>query len=184
VVDYTQHSAYDPDPAKHNLFVQNMRLGVYGGVFRLDLDRIGRNDWWWLYPKNNNNPNGFEEYSIELDDRKIRMRLLTEAMKQWLLSPTFAKQAGWLHHQSGLLEGSITLSTEGAAPFASPIKFELENGRPMLKKNDQYQKQLDEIKVKSGGSFEKHDFATPADLIEKLDTLLNDAKQKTRRNAN
>ncbi len=178
IVDYTQHSAYDPDPAKHNLFVQNMRVGIYGGVFRLDLDRIGRNDWWWLYPKNEKNQMGFEEYSIKLEDRKKRMCLLTEAMKQWLLSPAFAKQAGWLHHQSGLLEGSITLSTEGAAPFASPIKFELENGRPILKRNDQYQKQLDEIKAKSGSSFEKHDFATPADLVEKIDMLLNSAEEK------
>jgi len=48
VVNYTQHSAYDPDPEKHNLFVQNMRIGIYGGVLRIDLDRIGFNDWWWL----------------------------------------------------------------------------------------------------------------------------------------
>ena len=178
IVDYTQHSAYDPDPAKHNLFVQNMRVGIYGGVFRLDLDRIGRNDWWWLFPKDAQNQTGFEEYSIKPEERKNRARLLTEAMKLWLLSPAFAKQAGWLHHQSGLLEGSITLSTEGASPFASPIKFELENGRPTLKRNDQYQKQLDALKTKCGGSFEKYDFASPAELVGIIDKLLKNAGQE------
>ena len=174
IIDYTQHSAYDPDPAKNNLFVQNMRIGIYGGVFRVDLDRIGRNDWWWLNPKNEKKPNGFEEYSLGHDDCRKRMYLLAEAIKQWLLSPAFAKQAGWLHHQSGLLEGSITLSTEGASPFASPIKFELENGRSIITKNDNYRKQLDEIKSKSNGRFEKHDFGTPAELVERMDILLKD----------
>ena len=75
-MDYTQHSAYVPDPERHNLFVQNMRVGIYGGVLRIDLDRIGRNDWWWLNPKSNNNINGFEEYALNSSDRLKRACLL------------------------------------------------------------------------------------------------------------
>jgi CRISPR-associated autoregulator DevR family len=171
IVDYTQHSAYDPDPEKHNLFVQNMRVGIYGGVFRIDLDRIGRNDWWWLNPKTDDNQKGFDVYSITLEDRKKRACLLLKAIKEWLLSPSFAKQAGWLQHQSGLLEGSIILSKDGPAPFASPIKFELEDGRPTIKKNDNYRKLLEEI-AKPESSYEKLDFNTPAELIDKMDAIL------------
>jgi len=172
IVDYTQHSAYDPDPEKHNLFVQNLRVGIYGGVFRLDLDRIGRNDWWWLNRKTGGNQDGFEEYSIEPKDRMKRACLLIKAIKEWLLSPSFAKQAGWLQHQSGLLEGSIVLSKDGPSPFSSPIRFELENGRPTIKKNDNYRKLLDEIANKPRSPYEKFDFNTPAELIDKMDAIL------------
>jgi CRISPR-associated autoregulator DevR family len=84
VVNYTQHSAYDPDPEKHNLFVQNMRIGIYGGVLRIDLDRIGFNDWWWL-------GDGVNKYAISDAERYKRMWVLLEAIKQWMLSPSFAK---------------------------------------------------------------------------------------------
>jgi len=174
IVDYTQHSAYDPNPEKHSLYVQNMRVGIYGGVFRIDLDRIGRNDWWWLNPKSEKNKDGFEEYSIEDKDRTKRICFLIEAMKEWLISPSFAKQAGWLHHQSGLLEGSIVLSMDGASPFASTIKFELENGRPTIRKNDDYRKQLEEIIGKSENHYKKHDFDTPAELVERMSTILGE----------
>ena len=174
IVDYTQHSAYDPDPEKHNLFVQNMRVGIYGGVLRIDLDRIGRNDWWWLNPKSNNNPNGFEEYSLDLSDRLKRSRLLLEAIKKWLLSPTFAKQTGWLQHQSGLLEGSIVLSKDGAAPFVSPIKFEIKNGSPIIRRNENYKDTLGNIISKANDHYKKYDFNGPDELIEKINEVLRE----------
>lgn len=172
IVDYTQHSAYDPDPERHNLYVQNMRVGIYAGVIRLDLDRIGRNDWWWLNPKDSSNPNGFKEYAIEGDSRLDRICLLLEAIKKWLLSPSFAKQTGWLQHQSGLLEGTIVLSKNGAAPFVSPIKFEIEDNKPVIKRNNYYRDIINEITKKASDKYEKFDFNSPAELIEKISKVL------------
>jgi CRISPR-associated protein Cst2 len=173
IVDYTQHSAYDPDPGRHNLFVQNMRAGIYGGVLRVDLDRIGRNDWWWLNPRGKDNSNGFEEYALNNSDRLQRICLLIEAIKKWLLSPTFAKQTGWLQHQSGLLEGSVVLSKDGAAPFVSPIKFQMEGNNPIIKRNENYRDLLGNILDKGKGHYEKFDYNSPAELLEKIDEIFN-----------
>ena len=170
IVDYTQHSAYDPDPERHNLFVQNMRVGIYGGVLRIDLDRIGRNDWWWL------NPSDFEEYAIEPPDRLKRACLLIEAIKKWLLSPTFAKQTGWLQHQSGLLEGSIVLSKDGAAPFISPIEFKIEEGKPIIKRNENYRDVLQNIVSKASDHYQKYDFNNPGELVEKINKVFDELK--------
>lgn len=164
IVDYTQHSAYDPDPEKHNLFVQNMRTGIYGSVLRVDLDRIGFNDWWWLQ-------SGTEQYAIEEPERKKRIRLLLQAIRQWLMSPSFAKQAGWLEHMSGLLEGAIVLSKDGPAPFYSPIKFELEGGdpsKPVIKPNREYRELLEKVKNQCGDSLEIHRFDGPDVLKQKM----------------
>lgn len=157
IVDYTQHSAYDPDPEKHNLFVQNMRTGIYGGVIRIDFDRIGFNDWWWL-------KDGTQKYTIDDSKRKERIRLLLKAIRHWLMSPSFAKQTGWLQHMSGLLEGVIVLSKDGPAPFYSPIKFELENGdpnKPSIKPNPQYRELLDKVKEQCGDMLEVYRFDSP-----------------------
>jgi len=163
IVNYTQHSAYDPDPEKHNLFVQNMRNGVYGGVLRIDLDRIGFNDWWWLEQNN--------QYAIGDAERAKRIRLLLQAIRHWLLSPSFAKQAGWLQHMSGLLEGSIVLSKDGPAPFYSPIKFELENGdpnKPIIRPNREYRDLLDKLKDACGNTLEVYRFDSPDEFKKKM----------------
>jgi len=176
IVDYTQHSAYttqidEEGKLQHNLFVQNMRVGVYGGVLRIDLDRIGRNDWWWLNPKSDSNSNGFEEYALKSQDRLKRACLLLEAIKEWLLSPTFAKQTGWLHHQSGLLEGSIVLSKDGAAPFVSPIKFEIEDCKPIIKRNKDYKEILQKIVSQDTNHYKQYNFDSPKELIEIIDKI-------------
>ena len=167
VVDYTQHSAYDPSPEFHNLFVQNMRTGIYGGVLRVDLDRIGFNDWWWLQ-------NNAQKYAIDEAERKKRIRLLLKAIGQWLISPSFAKQAGWLQHMSGLLEGAIVLSKDGPAPFYSPIKFELEDNdpnKPVIKPNPEYCCLLNELKNKCGGTLEIYQFNGPDGLKQKMQEI-------------
>lgn len=177
IVDYTQHSAYttqiDPGTGRlqHNLFVQNMRVGIYGGVLRVDLDRIGRNDWWWLNPRNDSNSSGFKEYALNSNDRRRRICLLLEAIKKWLLSPSFAKQTGWLQHQSGLLEGTIALSKDGAAPFVSPIKFEMDD-KPIIKKNENYRDILQDMVNKASDHYRKFDFNSPAELLEKINNVL------------
>lgn len=168
VVNYTQHSAYDPDPDKHNLFVQNMRVGIYGGVLRIDLDRIGFNDWWWLGQTIN-------QYAIQDNERARRIQLLLEAIRRWMLSPSFAKQAGWLQHSGGTLEGVITLSTDGPAPFYSPIKFELENGdpnRPVIKPNSQYSQKIKNLTQKYGNTLTVHEFNDAAQFKEKMETII------------
>lgn len=164
IVDYTQHSAYDPDPEKHNLFVQNMRTGIYGGVLRIDLDRIGFNDWWWL-------GQNVQQYAIDEVERAKRIWLLLQAIRHWLLSPSFAKQAGWLQHMDGLLEGSIVLSKDGPAPFYSPIKFELENGdpnKPIIRPNREYRDLLDKVKDACGNTVEVYHFDSPDELKRKM----------------
>ena len=173
VVNYTQHSAYDPDPEKHNLFVQNMRIGTYGGVLRIDLDRIGFNDWWWL-------GKDVKEYAISEAERYKRMWVLLEAVKQWMLSPSFAKQAGWLQHQDGTFEGVIVLSSDGPAPFYSPIKFELEGGdpnRPIIKPNPQYRDIIDQLKEKCGETLKVEKFNHPSEFKEKIGQVIADLKK-------
>jgi CRISPR-associated protein Cst2 len=159
IVDFTQHSAYDPDPEKHNLFVQNMRTGIYGGVLRIDLDRIGFNDWWWLTPNSN-------QYSINNNDRQTRIRLLLQAIHQWLISPTFAKQTGWLQHMSGLLEGTIVLSKNGPAPFYSPILFEAST--PEIKPNPEYRNILNKVKMQANDNLEVYHFDSPDHFKENI----------------
>jgi CRISPR-associated autoregulator DevR family len=173
VVNYTQHSAYDPDPEKHNLFVQNMRNGTYGGVLRIDLDRIGSNDWWWL-------GDGVDRYAISDAERYKRMWVLLEAIKQWTLSPSFAKQAGWLQHPDGTLEGVIVLSSDGPAPFYSPIKFELEGGdpnRPVIKSNPQYRKIIKQLKEKCGDTLRVEEFNQPSEFKEKIGQVIADLQE-------
>src|SRR5690606_34095891 len=108
-VDMTQHAAYHTDPEEHHLFVQNQRSGVYGCVMRMDLGRIGLNDWAWL-------DETVETYAVDEEERKKRADILLRAIEQFLLSPGGAKQAGWLQH-TGSLEGMIVTSLEGPAPF-------------------------------------------------------------------
>lgn len=163
IVDFTQHAAYFHTPEKpeeHNLFVQNMRTGIYGGVLRIDLDRIGFNDWWWLQ-------SGAKPDAIDVDERKKRSRLLLKAIHQWLISPTFAKQAGWLQHMSGLLEGSIVLSKDGLAPFYSPIQFEA-NPDPVIKPNPEYRDLLERVKCQAGDALEVYHFDNPEQFEQKM----------------
>jgi len=164
IIDYSQHSAYDPSPEFHKLFVQNMRVGIYGGVLRLDLDRIGFNDWWWLQLN-------VPQYVLQEQERKQRIRLLLQAIRQWLLSPSFAKQTGWLQHMSGFLEGAIVLSIDGLAPFYSPIKFDLEDNdpnKPVIKPNPEYLDMLNKLKEKCGDTLEVYSFNNPAELKERM----------------
>ena len=112
-VDMTQHAAYDPNPATHHLFVQNQRSGVYGCVMRIDVGRIGRNDWAWF-------DENFDTYAIPEAERRQRADILLRAVEQFLLSPGGARQAGWLQH-TGSLEGILVISREGPAPFRSPV---------------------------------------------------------------
>ncbi|WP_018466791.1 DevR family CRISPR-associated autoregulator [Calidithermus timidus] len=155
IVEFSQHAAYRPD-GQHNLFTQNMRAAVYGGVARLDLGRIGYNDWAWLAPDRND---------LHLDDEQRRQRAaaLLDAWEQWLLSPAGAKQAGWLQH-TGQLEGILVLSNFGPAPFRSPIEVELRydaEGSPLaerIKPNPRYRAELATLAEAKPGRYRALEF--------------------------
>ncbi|NIR16253.1 MAG: DevR family CRISPR-associated autoregulator, partial [Desulfobacterales bacterium] len=164
VVDFTQHAAYH-ETQEHNLFVQNIRSGIYAGVLRIDLDRIGYNDWWWLH--SNSNP---QKYSINNGDRAQRAKALLEAIEQYLLSLGGAKQAGWLQHPSGLLEGVTVTSGSGPAPFVSPIKLSFSNGTSAIERNSGYIQKLKDLKGKKSG-IELYEFLTMAEFADKMGTL-------------
>lgn len=174
IVNYTQHSAYDPSPEFHNLFVQNMRVGIYGGVLRVDLDRIGFNDWWWL-------GQNLEQYAIKSGERAMRAGLLLEAIRMWLLSPSFAKQAGWLQHSDGTFEGVIVLSKDGPAPVYSPIKFSLENNdpnQPVITRNPDYVRILEDLANKCGETIRIEKFSNPAEFKEKMTRVIDEIRSQ------
>jgi CRISPR-associated protein Cst2 len=172
MVEFTQHAAYRPD-GQHNLFTQNMRAAVYGGVARLDLGRIGYNDWAWLSPE-------LESPHLNENERRQRAAALLDAWEQWLLSPAGAKQAGWLQH-TGQLEGILLLSNFGPAPFRSPIQVELsydaeENplaGR--LKPNPRFRSELRELalaKPERYRAFEFDDYASLSKAFDQVRTAI------------
>lgn len=177
IADYTQHAAYH-ETQEHNLFVQNIRSGIYAGVIRIDLYRIGYNDWWWV-----NGGRRPRRYAVNTSKRTQRAELLLEAIEQYLLSLGGAKTAGWLQHPSGLLEGVVVTSTSGLAPFVSPIKLEFSSGAPSIERNPNYVQVLKDLKDKKDG-IGLHEFKTMADFAGQMKTLresLNSTKEKAGR---
>lgn len=166
IVEFAQHAAYRPDE-QHNLFTQNMRAAVYGGVARLDLGRIGYNDWAWLTPDK-------KDLHLSGEERKKRAAALVDAWEQWLLSPAGAKQAGWLQH-TGQLQGVIVLSNFGPAPFRSPIEVELksdENGNQevaRIKPNPNYRTDLDDLARVKPDRYKAFKFDNLASLVKAFD---------------
>lgn len=166
VVEFSQHAAYRPD-GQHNLFTQNMRAAVYGGVARLDLGRIGYNDWAWLAPDRN-------DLHLSDEQRRQRAAALLDAWEQWLLSPAGAKQAGWLQH-TGQLEGVLMLSNFGPAPFRSPIEVELRydaEGNPLverIKPNLRYRAELATLAEAKPGRYRTLEFDDLAGLAKAFD---------------
>ncbi len=167
IVEFAQHASYNSDSSKNNLFTQNMRAAVYGGVARLDLGRIGYNDWAWLTPEKN-------DLHLSDDERKNRAAALVDAWEQWLLSPAGAKQAGWLQH-TGQLEGAIVLSNFGPAPFRSPIEVELKSADKdneeiaRIKPNSKYQEQLIAVGQAKPDRYQVFTFSDQASLITSFD---------------
>jgi CRISPR-associated protein Cst2 len=163
--DYTQHAAYHADQ-RHNLFTMGIRSAIYGGVMRFDLDRIGHNDWWWLVEGGNGN-----RWPVSEDDRRSRASALLTAVKQWLLSPGGARQAGWLQHQGEPFEGIMALSKDGPAPFVSPIALtvnESENGesKPTIRRNAGYRDAVKELAGKSQGDLKTFEFVNQAQMVD------------------
>ncbi len=175
IVNFAQHAAYH-ETQEHNLFVQNIRAGIYAGVMRVDIDRIGFNDWWWL------GDDKTQKYAVEERERKKRVKLLLEAIEQFLLSLSGAKTAGWLPHPSGLLEGVIVTSSSGPAPFASPIRLSFDqNNNPSLSRNPDYLAVLENLQKHKDKKIELHKFSNPAELAEKMSAVRSNFEDATKK---
>src|SRR3972149_6395205 len=115
----TQHSAFRDSASMNSRYAQSMRSNTYGGVIRADLHRIGMDDYWYLQNKKSE-----ERSAITPEKQKKRQIALIEAIINFIASPTGAKTAGWAPHVF-LTEGAILLTSARTAPFASPIKVDL-----------------------------------------------------------
>jgi CRISPR-associated autoregulator DevR family len=135
LADYAQHAAYSPNPKDNNLFTQNIRSGVYAGVMRIDVERVGYNDWAWL---------GAGEHLAE-DQRNQRVQALLDAIEQYLVSPSGAKLAGWLPHAGGVCEGILVVSQEGPAPFVSPLRLNTAESKPSIGPNREYRQAIQRL---------------------------------------
>ena len=162
ILEYAQHAAYRPD-GQHNLFTQNMRAAVYGGVARLDLGRIGYNDWAWLSSSNS-------DLHLSDDERKNRASALVDAWEQWLLSPAGAKQAGWLQHV-GELQGVVVLSNFGPAPFRSPIEVKLDGEQQSIQRNRDFVSQLEAVGNAKTDRYKVFAFSDQVSLITAFDRM-------------
>lgn len=171
LIDYTQHAAYSPDPKDNNLFTQNIRSGIYGGVMRMDVGRIGHNDWAWLAPS----ADGLQR--LKDVERQNRVTALLDAVEQYLLSPSGAKQAGWLVHAGGVCEGVIIVSNDGPAPFISPLHLHSPGDNPTLGPNPDYRESIKLLAQKRNGNGQ-----TPALTAYTFDNMaeLAEAVQKAR----
>lgn len=163
--DYTQHAAYKPDQ-NHNLFTMGIRSAIYGGVMRFDLDRIGHNDWWWL--QRDGTP---QRWPVAEEQRRDRARTLLKAARQWLLSLSGARQAGWLQHQGEPFEGVLVLSQDGPAPFISPIGLGVENSKPCVKPNGNYREAVKRLAEQKGAGLTSYEFNNQAELMEKFEDI-------------
>lgn len=164
IVEFTQQVAYRADPSQNAPFTQNMRVGIYSGVFRFDLARVGVSDWAWLSPNST---------ASVIDDAEKQRRILAllDALEQWLLSPSGARQAGWLQHQDDLREGIFCLSNNGPAPFISPLKLDLQNQETPVMHNPAYREELERLAEKRPGRLECVRFDGLAGLAEAFDTV-------------
>lgn len=168
LTDYTQHAAYSPDPKDNKLFTQNIRSGVYAGVMRIDVGRVGHNDWAWLA----SDKNGLH---LATEKRTNRAKALLDAIEQYLLSPSGAKQAGWLPHAGGVCEGVLIVSEDGPAPFISPLHLSTPGDNPTVGPNPDYReaiKQLAEKRKKDGQAvmtvYTFDNMADLADAVQKV----------------
>jgi len=138
----TQHSAFRDTFALNSRYAQTMRSNVYGGVIRVDLHRIGTDDYWYL--QSDGNGGNLERLAISQKEQKERQKALVQAIANFIASPTGAKTAGWAPHVFHT-EGSILLTSARTAPFVSPIKVELKDKDAPIQPNSQYKETIKKL---------------------------------------
>lgn len=142
----TQHSAFRDTFALNRRYAQTMRSNVYGGVIRVDLHRIGTDDYWYL--QEDGNGGSLERLAISPAEQRKRQEALIQAIANFIASPTGAKTAGWAPHIFHA-EGSILLTSARTAPFVSPIKVELNDEDAPIQPNSQYKEMMKKLGNKS-----------------------------------
>lgn len=133
----TQHSAFRASASMNSRYAQSMRSNIYGGVIRVDLHRIGTDDYWYLQ-------NGQNRLAISEAEQEKRQVVLIEATVNFIASPTGAKTAGWTPHVF-LTEGAILLTSVRTAPFSSPIKVDLNDKDVPVKADSTYSKTMKDL---------------------------------------
>jgi CRISPR-associated autoregulator DevR family len=136
----TQHSAFRNTTEMNSRYAQTMRSNIYAGVIRADLHRIGTDDYWYWQDNTN-------RLAITLEEQRKRQRALTQAIANFIASPTGAKVAGWAPHVF-LTEGAILLTSCRTSPFCSPIKVNLADPRNPVQPNPSY---IDTMKSMNNG---------------------------------
>lgn len=111
------HASYRPS-GQNNLYTQTVRSGIYAGVIRVDLDRVGTDDYWCLQPGEDGNM--AERVAIDSDERLARQKALIAAIFDYLAAPDGARTAGFAPHTS-VVEGAVLVSSRRNAPFCSPV---------------------------------------------------------------
>jgi len=134
----TQHSAFRTTPEMNSRYAQTMRSNIYGGVIRADLHRIGTDDYWYLQGNQ-------QRLAIEDVEQKTRQKALIQAIVDFLASPTGAKVAGWAPHVF-LTQGAILLTSSRTAPFASPIKVDLNDSDRPVQPDTAYKSKMENLK--------------------------------------
>jgi CRISPR-associated protein Cst2 len=142
----TQHSAFRDTPEMNSRYAQTMRSNIYGGVIRADLHRIGTDDYWYLQLEDKNGEKKSKErLAVTPDQQKARQKALVQAIVNFIASPTGAKVAGWAPHVF-LAEGAILLTSSRTAPFASPIKVDLNDADRPVQPDSTYVSKMEKLK--------------------------------------
>ncbi len=136
----TQHSAFRDSATMNSRYAQTMRSNTYGGIIRADLHRIGTDDYWYLQ-------NGAEAQRLAItpEEQKKRQTALVRAIANFIASPTGAKTAGWAPHVF-LTEGAILLTSSRTAPFASPIRIDVNDSNRPVQPDSDYTRKMEELK--------------------------------------
>ncbi|MCC7211530.1 MAG: hypothetical protein IT451_06705 [Candidatus Brocadia sp.] len=136
-LNVTQHSAFRDSASMNSRYAQSMRSNTYGGIIRADLHRIGTDDYWYLQ-------NNQQRLAITAPEQQKRQTALIEAIINFIASPTGAKTAGWAPHVF-LTEGAILLTSARTAPFASPIKVDLNDKNTPVKADSSYSQTMKDL---------------------------------------
>lgn len=159
----TQHSAFRDTASMNSRYAQSIRSNIYGGVIRADLHRIGMDDYWYLQNKKSE-----ERSAITPEEQKKRQIALIEAIINFIASPTGAKTAGWAPHVF-LTEGAILLTSARTAPFASPIKVDLNDKNIPVQADPTYAKTMEDLKNETDTCAWK--FNSVKELLEKVSKI-------------
>lgn len=139
----TQHSAFRDTFTMNSRYAQIMRSNIYSGIIRADLHRVGTDDYWYLQAGDAGEPTK-NRLAVSEDERKKRQKALITAITNFIASPTGAKVAAWAPHVF-LTEGTILLTRSRTAPFASPIKVDLENTDRPIQLDPTYVKRMRDL---------------------------------------